>query len=55
MGIINATPNSFYNQYAQKGFEAIIELADKMISEGAAILDIGGQSTQPGRNNYFWQ
>ena len=48
MGIINATPNSFYNQYAQKGFEAIIELADKIISEGAAIIDIGGQSTQPG-------
>ena len=48
MGIVNATPDSFYDQYPQKGFDAIIALADKMISEGADILDIGGQSTRPG-------
>ena len=48
MGIINATPDSFYNQYPQNGFDAIIALADKMVAEGAGILDIGGQSTRPG-------
>jgi dihydropteroate synthase len=48
MGIVNATPDSFYDQYPKKGLEAIIALADKMISDGADILDIGGQSTKPG-------
>jgi dihydropteroate synthase len=48
MGIINATPDSFYEHHLQKGMDAIIALADKMISEGAGILDIGGQSTRPG-------
>lgn len=48
MGIINATPDSFYNQHLYNGTEAIIALADKMIREGADMLDIGGQSTRPG-------
>jgi len=48
MGIINATPDSFYESHLQKGLDAIIALADKMLSEGADILDIGGQSTRPG-------
>jgi dihydropteroate synthase len=48
MGIVNATPDSFYDPYPRKGLDAIIELADKMVSEGADILDIGGQSTRPG-------
>lgn len=48
MGIVNATPDSFYDQYPQKGLDAIIALADKMVNEGVDILDIGGQSTRPG-------
>ena len=48
MGIVNATPDSFYNQRLYNGTEAIIALADKMISDGADMLDIGGQSTRPG-------
>ena len=48
MGIINATPDSFYEGHFQKESEAVMELAGKMISEGADILDIGGQSTRPG-------
>ena len=47
MGIINATPDSFYNQHLHNELNAIIASAEKMISEGAAILDIGGQSTRP--------
>jgi dihydropteroate synthase len=50
MGIVNATPDSFYDQYPEKGLEAILTEAEKMISEGADILDIGGQSTRPGSN-----
>ena len=48
MGIINATPDSFYESHLQKGLDAVLALADKMIGEGADILDIGGQSTRPG-------
>jgi dihydropteroate synthase len=45
MGIINATPDSFYKGNIN---DDILLLATKMIADGAAILDIGGQSTRPG-------
>ncbi len=48
MGIINATPDSFYKGHYPPGLDGIVSLAGKMIAEGAGILDIGGQSTRPG-------
>src|SRR5687767_15778873 len=48
MGIINATPDSFYEGSRQQTVDAILLQAEKMIKDGAAILDIGGQSTRPG-------
>ena len=48
MGILNVTPDSFYDRHLLTGMDAIITHAGKMISEGADILDIGGQSTKPG-------
>ena len=48
MGIINATPDSFYQGHLPISIDEILLLAGKMISDGAAILDIGGQSTKPG-------
>lgn len=45
MGIINATPDSFFSES-----RGSIDLALKMIDEGADILDIGGESTRPGAN-----
>lgn len=48
MGIINVTPDSFYNESRQQSIDAILNQADKMLNEGALILDIGGQSTRPG-------
>ena len=48
MGIINATPDSFYEGHLNLKTREILLLAGKMIKEGAAILDIGGQSTRPG-------
>lgn len=45
MGIINATPDSFYKGNID---EDMLQLATTMIEEGADILDIGGQSTRPG-------
>jgi dihydropteroate synthase len=48
MGIINATTDSFYSGSRYEGTDAILHQAEKMLKEGAAILDIGGQSTRPG-------
>ena len=48
MGIINATPDSFYEGSRFSGTDKILLQAEKMIIEGADILDIGGQSTRPG-------
>ena len=48
MGIINVTPDSFYEGSRQKTADAILSQAKKMIEDGADIIDIGGQSTRPG-------
>ncbi len=48
MGILNATPDSFYEGHLDKGLPGILHIAQKMIEEGAGIIDIGGQSTRPG-------
>lgn len=47
MGIMNTTPDSFYagSRYQETD---ILWQAERMIADGAAILDIGGQSTRPG-------
>ncbi|MBL7739992.1 MAG: dihydropteroate synthase [Chitinophagaceae bacterium] len=48
MGIINATPDSFYTESRYTDTDAILKQAEKMLGDGADILDIGGQSTRPG-------
>jgi len=48
MGIINVTPDSFYENSRKQTVEEILLTAGKMIREGADILDIGGMSTRPG-------
>lgn len=48
MGIINVTPDSFYAGSRGTGIKEILQRAETMLKEGAAILDIGGQSTRPG-------
>ena len=48
MGIINATPDSFYEGSRFSGVDNILVQAEKMITDGADIIDIGGQSTRPG-------
>jgi dihydropteroate synthase len=47
MGIINVTPDSFYDGGKHNSLDNIIALAEKMVTDGADILDIGGQSTRP--------
>lgn len=48
MGIINATPDSFYSGSRQESVEGALQKAEEMLKQGASILDIGGQSTRPG-------
>jgi len=48
MGILNATPNSFYNKGQDSDINGLLCIAEKMLKEGASILDVGGASTKPG-------
>ena len=48
MGILNLTPDSFYAGSRVHGMDQFLKQAEQMLKEGAAILDIGGQSTHPG-------
>ncbi len=49
MGILNATPDSFYNKGRESSIDDLLRTAEKMLKNGAAILDIGGASTKPGQ------
>jgi dihydropteroate synthase len=48
MGIINTTPDSFYAGSRFTATESILDQATYMLTSGADILDIGGQSSRPG-------
>lgn len=48
MGIINATPDSFFEGSRVNEVDEIVAKVDKMLSDGADLIDIGGQSTRPG-------
>ncbi len=49
LGILNVTPDSFSDGGRFAGVEAAVQQAEAMIREGANIVDIGGESTRPGR------
>ena len=48
MGILNVTPDSFSDGGKYNNLDSAMEQAEKLISEGADIIDIGGESTRPG-------
>lgn len=48
MGILNTTPNSFYDGGSSESMDIILKKVEKHIADGADILDIGGYSTKPG-------
>ncbi|HEY8411850.1 MAG TPA: dihydropteroate synthase [Pyrinomonadaceae bacterium] len=48
MGILNVTPDSFSDGGQFFSLDAALAEAEKMISEGADIIDVGGESTRPG-------
>ena len=51
MGILNVTPDSFFDGGKYISEEKIIQQVEKMINEGASIIDIGAYSTRPGAND----
>jgi dihydropteroate synthase len=48
MGVLNVTPDSFADVGKYQSEEAAFHHAEEMVSEGAAILDVGGESSRPG-------
>lgn len=48
MGILNLTPDSFYSGSRVSHTSEILRRAEQMLKEGAAVLDLGGQSSRPG-------
>ena len=48
MGILNITPDSFYDGGNLKNDSEILSLAEKMLTDGATFIDIGGYSSRPG-------
>jgi dihydropteroate synthase len=48
MGVVNLTPDSFYSGSRITDISAVLKQVEKMLEEGAAIVDIGAVSTRPG-------
>lgn len=48
MGIVNATPDSFYDGDPQNNIDKLLAKCAAHLADGADILDIGGESTRPG-------
>ena len=48
MGVLNVTPDSFSDGGRYTAHRAAIDRAAEMLAEGAAIIDVGGESTRPG-------
>ncbi len=48
MGILNITPDSFYEGSRFTRADQVLQQAEKMLAEGATLLDIGGASSRPG-------
>ena len=48
MGILNVTPDSFSDGGECVTIESAVERARRMVAAGAAMIDVGGESTRPG-------
>lgn len=48
MGILNVTPNSFYDGGKHNSIDTALRQAEKMLQEGATFIDVGGASSKPG-------
>lgn len=48
MGVLNVTPDSFYDGFRYTDENSILKQVEKMLTEGADFIDVGGYSTRPG-------
>ena len=48
MGIINISPDSFYEKSRCFSIEDVMKSAEKMVNDGADFLDLGAESSRPG-------
>lgn len=48
MGVLNLTPDSFYDGGKYSSLDKALKHVEQMIDEGADIIDVGGESTRPG-------
>lgn len=48
MGVLNVTPDSFYDGGKYFSIDEAVSYGEKLVSQGADIIDIGGESTKPG-------
>lgn len=48
MGILNTTPDSFYDGGRHQTLDAALRQTEQMLSAGAAVIDVGGMSSRPG-------
>jgi len=48
VGILNATPDSFYDGGRYFGRDAAVARADEMVAEGAGLVEVGGETARPG-------
>jgi dihydropteroate synthase len=51
MGIVNTTPDSFYESSRTNTIDKLLIQVEKHLQEGADFIDIGGYSTRPGAND----
>ncbi len=52
MGILNRTPDSFYDKGATFALDAFYSRAEALVAEGADILDVGGVKAGPGARGH---
>ena len=55
MGIVNVTPDSFSDGGKYNTPEEAVRRARNLVEEGAAIIDVGGESTRPGATPLSWE
>ena len=51
MGILNITPDSFYDKSRNLEYNDALQRAEQIISEGADIIDVGAYSSRPGADD----
>ncbi|MEM9678926.1 MAG: dihydropteroate synthase, partial [Bacteroidota bacterium] len=51
MGVVNITPDSFYNESRQQTEASVLATVEQMLKDGATFIDIGGYSSRPGADD----